>query len=53
MADTLAEGKIEVYLQGQKLDGRYAFIRMANSDDDEPQWLMLKMKDDDGGRDTG
>jgi DNA ligase D-like protein (predicted 3'-phosphoesterase) len=41
MEDALEEGKVEVFLEGHKLHGRYALIRMA--DDEEASWLMLKM----------
>ena len=44
MAEALAEGKVEVYLKGDKLDGPYALIRVATDEDEEPRWLMLKMK---------
>ena len=44
MAEALAEGKLEVHLRGDKLDGPYAFIRVATDEDEEPRWLMLKMK---------
>ncbi len=44
MAEALDEGKVEVYLQGDKLDGPYALIRVATDEDDKPRWLMLKMK---------
>ena len=45
MAEALAEGKVEVYLKGDKLDGPYALIRVATDEDEEPRWLMLKMKE--------
>jgi DNA ligase D-like protein (predicted 3'-phosphoesterase) len=44
MAEALNEGKVEVYLQGDKLDGPFALIRVATDEDEEPRWLMLKMK---------
>jgi DNA ligase D-like protein (predicted 3'-phosphoesterase) len=44
MAEALEEGKVEVYLQGDKLDGPYALIRVATDENEEPRWLMLKMK---------
>ena len=51
MAAALAEGKVEVYLQGDKLDGPYALIRVATGEDEEPRWLMLKMKARDEAED--
>ena len=44
MAEALAEGKVEVYLKGDKLNGAYALIRVATDADVEPRWLMIKMK---------
>jgi DNA ligase D-like protein (predicted 3'-phosphoesterase) len=35
-------GHIEVILQGKKLNGRYALIRMKG--DDQKKWLCIKMK---------
>lgn len=51
MAQALAEGKVEVHLQGDKLDGPYALIRVAADEDEEPRWLMLKMKASDKAED--
>jgi len=44
MAEAMEEGKVEVYLRGDKLDGAYALIRVATDEDEESRWLMLKMK---------
>jgi DNA ligase D-like protein (predicted 3'-phosphoesterase) len=46
MTEALAEGKVELYLEGRELHGSYALIRTAL--DDEPNWLWLKMKEKDG-----
>jgi len=44
MADALADGKIEVWLDGQKLQGGYALIRTGKGGD--ARWMLIKMKDD-------
>jgi DNA ligase D-like protein (predicted 3'-phosphoesterase) len=43
MAHALEEGKIEVWLAGEKLRGGYALI---NTGGDGDRWLLIKMKDD-------
>lgn len=43
MQQALDEGKIEVWLDGQKLQGGYALIRIDDADD---RWLLIKMDDD-------
>lgn len=40
-----AEGKIEVWLEGQRLRGGYALIRTEEGADG--RWLLIKMKDDE------
>lgn len=42
MSECLSRGTIEVWLEGTKLQGGYAFIRMQGK---KEQWLMIKMKD--------
>jgi DNA ligase D-like protein (predicted 3'-phosphoesterase) len=44
LAESYVDGKIEVWLEGQKLQGGYALIR--TDDGDEPRWLLKKMADD-------
>jgi DNA ligase D-like protein (predicted 3'-phosphoesterase) len=51
MAEALDEGKVEIFLDGRQLHGRYALIR--TSWDDESNWLWLKMKEEDGESDNG
>ncbi|MEX0849034.1 MAG: DNA polymerase ligase N-terminal domain-containing protein [Candidatus Dependentiae bacterium] len=47
MAKSLKEGRIEVFLEGQKLQGGYALIRTKyGKDDSKKNWLFIKMKDD-------
>jgi DNA ligase D-like protein (predicted 3'-phosphoesterase) len=45
MEQALTEGKVEVWLEGQKLRGGYALIRTDKSDDE--RWLLIKMADDE------
>ena len=45
MADALDDGKIEVFLEGDKIHGGYVLIR-TGSDGDQERWLLIK-KDDD------
>ena len=42
MQDALDEGKVEVWLEGEKLRGGYALVRM-----DDERWLLIKMDDDE------
>jgi bifunctional non-homologous end joining protein LigD len=44
MEECLKNGTIEVWLEGTKLQGGYAFVRMQGK---KEQWLMIKMKDVD------
>ena len=44
MTEALDEGKVEVWLKGQKIRGGYALIR---SDDADDRWLLIKMDDDE------
>jgi DNA ligase D-like protein (predicted 3'-phosphoesterase) len=41
MSDSLKQGKVEVWLEGEKIQGGYALIRTG-----EDRWLLIKMKDD-------
>jgi DNA ligase D-like protein (predicted 3'-phosphoesterase) len=43
MRECFDEGRIEITLQGKKLMGDYALVRMH---DGEKNWLLIKMKDD-------
>ena len=42
MERCLKNGRIEVFLKGEKLEGGYALIRMVQ----KGQWLLIKMKDE-------
>ena len=43
MAEALEGGKVEVELEGQKLRGGYALVRIDDADD---RWLLIKMDDE-------
>ncbi|MCO6478458.1 MAG: 3'-phosphoesterase [Phaeodactylibacter sp.] len=45
MEASLEDGKVEVWLEGEKLQGGYVLIRMGK-DDGQERWLLKKMKDD-------
>lgn len=45
MEESLSEGKVEVWLEGEKLEGGYVFIRTGKDDDGE-KWLLKKMDDE-------
>ncbi len=45
MAEAIEQGKVEIWLQGEKLQGGYALIRTGNGDD--ARWLLIKMKDEE------
>lgn len=44
METSLEEGKIEVWLEGEKLQGGYVLIRTSQGEDEK--WLLKKMKDE-------
>jgi DNA ligase D-like protein (predicted 3'-phosphoesterase) len=43
MQKSYDEGKLEIYLEGQKLEGGYALIRTGDGED--ARWLLIKMDD--------
>lgn len=45
MEESLDDGKVEVWLEGEKLRGGYALIRTGKGDD--ARWLLIKMDDDE------
>ena len=51
MQQAKEQGKIEVFLKGEKLKGRYALIRTGPKSENA-RWLLIKMKDEyaDAGR---
>lgn len=44
MEESFDEGKIEVWLEGEKLHGGYALIRTGEGE--EARWLLIKMSDE-------
>ena len=46
MATCLADGQIEIVLQGKKLQGAYTLIKTKWHEGSKNQWLLMKMKDD-------
>ena len=47
MAEAYDDGKLEVWLDGDKIRGGYALIRTGSADDDDARWLLVKMDDDE------
>jgi hypothetical protein len=43
VTESVEDGKVEVWLEGQKLKGGYALIEMKGRD----AWLLIKMDDDE------
>jgi DNA ligase D-like protein (predicted 3'-phosphoesterase) len=46
MSESLSHGKIEVWLEGEKLRGGWAFVH-AKPGGDEDAWLLVKMADEE------
>lgn len=44
MSDAIENGHVSVWLEGEKLQGGYALIRMDRRDDE--QWLLIKIDDE-------
>jgi len=45
MQESLDQGTVEVWLEGEKLRGGYALVRTGNGED--ARWLLIKMDDDE------
>jgi DNA ligase D-like protein (predicted 3'-phosphoesterase) len=45
MEKSINEGKVEIRLEGEKLQGGYALIRTGK--DDDARWLLIKMDDEE------
>ncbi len=50
MQESIDDGKVEVWLEGDKLKGGFVLIRTGGGDDE--RWLLIKMKDDEAKPDT-
>jgi bifunctional non-homologous end joining protein LigD len=46
VAEALEAGHLEFALHGERLNGRFALVRMRWHDGSKPQWLLIKMKDE-------
>ena len=44
MEEALKQGKVEVWLEGEKLTGGYALVRTGKGEN--ARWLLIKMRDD-------
>lgn len=45
MKDAIENGKVEVFFDGSKIKGSYAFVRMKAVKDEKENWLIIKLKD--------
>lgn len=46
MSQALAEGKVEVFFEGEKIKGGYVLIQMQGARMDKSNWLLSKLKDE-------
>ncbi len=49
MARAIDDGKVEVFLEGTRIRGGYALIRMHRADEEREDWLLIKLKDEHVG----
>jgi bifunctional non-homologous end joining protein LigD len=42
----IAAGRVEVFLHGKKLQGRFALVRLRGGKPGKENWLLIKMKDE-------
>jgi bifunctional non-homologous end joining protein LigD len=45
LEESIQKGKLEIFIEGQKLKGAYVLLRTGKKDDPSPRWLFIKMKD--------
>ncbi len=45
ISESIEDGKVELWLEGEKLRGGYVLVRIAKGDDE--RWLLIKMDDDE------
>ena len=45
MKKCLNEGQIEIFLEGEKLEGGYALVRTNGQTKEKSRWLLIKMRD--------
>lgn len=46
MQESLKDGHVLVWLEGEKISGGYALIRTGKKDQKDARWLLVKMDDD-------
>jgi bifunctional non-homologous end joining protein LigD len=42
VAEAIAGGRLEFVVHGERLQGRFALIRMKSRGKGKPQWLLIK-----------
>lgn len=45
LPDAIDKGKVEIFFEGKKIKGGYAFIRMRTTEEKKENWLIIKLKD--------
>jgi DNA ligase D-like protein (predicted 3'-phosphoesterase) len=45
LEESIKKGKLEIFIEGQKLKGAYVLLRTGKQDGSDPRWLFIKMKD--------
>jgi bifunctional non-homologous end joining protein LigD len=46
MAEAIRDGKVEVFFEGNRIRGGYAFIRIHRADEEREDWLLIKIRDE-------
>ena len=44
-AQVIRDGKVEVFFDGSRIRGGYAFIRIHRADEEREDWLLIKLRD--------
>jgi bifunctional non-homologous end joining protein LigD len=45
LEEAYRKGRLEIFIDGEKLKGGYALIRTGKNQENDRRWLMIKMKD--------
>jgi bifunctional non-homologous end joining protein LigD len=53
MSQAINAGRLEFFLHGQRLKGRFALIRLRDSKGKKQNWLLIKMKDEFASEEDG
>jgi bifunctional non-homologous end joining protein LigD len=53
VTEGIEAGRVEVFLHGKRLRGRFALVRMKGKDRGKENWLLIKMKDEFAQADAG